>query len=165
MTSTGTKESTPPVRRRTALMAGGAALAALLLASFVGVQVFGVLYGIVFPPDVPLPPDVLLLRHTETAYGVDSWDYETRLDHCAVIAHYRAEGGTCSTAPGSCGGQAFSDPLTSTQTVGTCRDTVEFSIFEMMWEITVYASRAPERPTRFQVQREIFWIGDAPDLP
>lgn len=150
-------DSPEPRARRRLLLTLAAAL--LVVAVIVAVQLVGILYGLVFPPDAPLPPDVLLIDHDNIAYGVDEWVYGTATQACAVVAYFQSEGGECVITPGQCGVPGNVPPGQSTQNVATCRAVIGFSIFTMAWEATIAGGYRSELQTRFTLRREVFWIG------
>lgn len=128
----------------------------------VGVQLFRVVYGLVFPEEPPLPDAVTEVRHSNIAYGVDEWLYTTQQDACAVTQYYIESGGTCVLVPGMCSPNGFDPQYRSQQHVSDCSGVVEFSIFEMRWEATISGGYSSGDPTRFILRREVFWIGSAP---
>jgi hypothetical protein len=171
MNSTGTEQQQPlpdapiapetPRRGFSPVILG--VLAVLLFgAGILAVQLFGVIYGLVFPPDPPLPSGAAELRHDNLSYGVDDWLYGTTQDGCAVMDYYVAQGGACSITPGMCSTGAFVNPNVGTQNVGSCVADVSFSIFQMRWEVDVASGYSGEHPTQFRLKREVYWIGSPP---
>lgn len=146
----------PLLRRRMMLLVGGVVLVASLV---IGVQLVAIIYGLVFPPEAPLPPDVVQLEHDNLAYGVDEWVYGTPFTACSVVAFFTQEGGTCTITPGQCGTPGTVPQGQSTQNVATCRAVVHFSIFTMEWETTIAGGYRSELQTRFTLRREVFWVG------
>lgn len=133
----------------------------LVAAAYVGVQLFGIIYGLIFPPEAPVPSDALLIEHENFAYGVDEWLYGTQTTACDLVTFYLENGANCRLTPGQCG-TGVTSPLGQTiQNVATCRGRETFSIFEMAWETTIAAGYRTGDPTRFRVRREVFWIGTA----
>jgi hypothetical protein len=120
------------------------------------------LYGLVFPPDAPVPEDVVMIEHENFAYGVDEWLYGTQTAACDVITFYLESGANCRITPGQCGTGLTNPSAQTVQNVATCTDTVAFSIFEMSWETTIATGYRTGEPTRFRIHREIYWIGTAP---
>lgn len=140
------------------------AIALVGLSLYVGAQVVGVLYGIVFPPNAPLPDGSVQLEHENLAYGVDNWLYGTTEDACRVARFYVAADGICRIAPNICENSRVDEDETlgSGDNIARCSGTTQFSIFEMSWNVDVAAGYTDEYPTRFRLEREVYWIGNAP---
>jgi hypothetical protein len=154
------EDSSPLLRQRVYLLV---AAIVLLFAVFIGIQLFGIIYGLVFPPDAPVPGDVVLIEHDNYAYGVDEWLYGTGMDACDVVTFYLENGADCRITPGQCG-IGMTNPMgSSVQNIATCTGAMEFSIFNMSWETTIATGYPTGDPTRFRVRREVFWIGSASD--
>lgn len=110
----------------------------VILSAYLGLQIFGVLYGIIFPPDAPHPDDVVELSHTGGDYGYDEWEYEVpSLNPCELIAFYEAEGSTCTIDAGSCDGTTYTPPVYAEPHFAICTGIEEFSIFALRWEATL----------------------------
>jgi hypothetical protein len=129
---------------------------AVILALFIGTQVIGVLYAIVFPAQPPRFADSRELRHTSDSYGVDEWLYETDTSACEVLAFYQSEADTCRLAPTDC-----STSLRN-QNLARCSGETFFSIFAMKWEVSVSTGDSSEGGTLYSLSREIFWTGSIP---
>lgn len=139
------------------------AVLAVALAVFIGSQVIGVLFAIVFPADAPLPENVVELEHESASYGVDEWYYSTATDACAIVRFYEANGGECRVAPGLCNsGFVEGGFLTEGQNVAQCEGQVEFSLFAMEWYANIATGYGEDQPTRFRLEREVFWGGQVP---
>lgn len=134
----------------------------LVFAVLFATRIFGVLYGIVFPANPPLPTGLVRLEHNNLAYGVDEWVYGTEQDGCEILDYYQRNGGTCSIAPGICGPSGFQRSGFSSQNIGACTGTEEFSIFAMRWEMNVTSGYRSPPTTRFSLRREVFWTGSIP---
>lgn len=131
----------------------------LLVAAYIGVQLFVIVYGLVFPPDAPVPDGSTLIEHENFAYGVDEWLYGTQVNPCDVVTFYLESDANCRVSPGQCG-IGITDPVgQSVQNVATCSGNTSFSIFDMGWEVTIAAGYRTGDPTRFRLRREVFWIG------
>jgi hypothetical protein len=142
------------------------AVGAVALALFVGTQVIGVLYTIIFPPPPPRPEGVIELDHVNEAHGVDVWQYASSEDACSIIRFYEREGGTCNYAPDRCE-EGFVDlsSVVPGENAGQCTGTLDFSIFALRWEAVIATGYRDENPTRFRLSREVFWTGDVPNAP
>jgi len=134
----------------------------LLLSVYIGIQLFGVLFGMIFPPDAPVPSDVVELSHDNLAYGVDDWLYGTTQNGCEVVQFYIEQDGVCDVPPGVCGTGAFFSPNGASQNLGSCYADVEFSIFTMRWNVEIATGYGGDSLTKFRLKREIFWIGTPP---
>lgn len=132
----------------------------VILSAYVGLQIFGVLWGIVFPPDAPRPDDVVELTHTGGDYGYDEWAYESALNPCELIAFYEAEGSTCTINAGSCDGMTYIHPVYEEPNFAICTGMEEFSIFALQWEVTLDVLYI-ENPSfsRFTLVSEVLWSG------
>jgi hypothetical protein len=146
-------------RPRLVLLLGGVVL---LLLFYIGTQVFGVLYGIVFPAQPPLPPDVHEITHENADYGFDTWLYGTDQDACEVVAFYATEGGRCLLSPGYCNTGTVIEVDTPGQHVARCSGEQEFSIFAMRWNAIIATGDEFAGKTQFRLEREVFWSGSIP---
>lgn len=138
--------------------------AGVLIASLViGIQAFGILYSIVFPPAPPLLPDVTEARHTSIDHGVDEWVYQTNLPACDVVEFYEQKGGACAIRVDLCIDDASENVTFGTvgQHVATCTGAVEFSLFAYRWEANI-ADGYQDMQTQFNLIREVFWTGAVP---
>jgi hypothetical protein len=125
----------------------------LLLALYIGSQVLGVLVGILFPPNPPLPPNVAQVSHQSTEHGVDEWVYASDVvAPDAIIDYYEAAGADCETIP------------TANQQITTCSGEKTFSIFAMRWDAVISANA---EGSELRLSREVFWTGAIPprDFP
>ncbi len=148
-------------RPRLTLLLGGVAL---LLLFYIGTQVMGVLYGIVFPVQPPLPSNVHEISHENDDYGFDSWLYGTDIEACEVVAFFESENGSCIRAPGRCNASTIIDIDTPGQHVARCSGEQEFSIFAMRWNAIIATGDEVSGKTQFRLEREIFWSGSIPKL-
>jgi hypothetical protein len=153
-------EDTIIIRRPRLLLVLGAV--ALVLAVYIGAQVIGVLYGIIFPPPPPVPSNVTELTHTNEAHGVDDWLYGVDVPGCAVVKFYVDNGATCVIAPTMCNSQDTPSPNTPGQHVATCTGQSKFSIFAMKWEATIAEGYTTQGQTHFRLLREVYWTGAVP---
>lgn len=161
--STPNAGSPDPLNSRRGLLPLIFAGLAVALAIFVGTQVIGVLYNIVFPPPPPRPDGVVELERVNEAHGVDTWQYATAQDACSVMRFYESEGGTCNYAPDRCeGGFVDLSTVVAGDNVGQCEGTANFSIFALQWEAVIATGYSDENPTRFRLSREVFWTGEVP---
>lgn len=147
-------------RLRGALILASLAVA-LGAAFFVGVQVFGILFAILFPPMPPVLADANLVSSTNHDYGVDDWVYETDINACDVAAFYLEAGGTCRFPPATCSDITFVIPQTN-QHIARCIGDMEFSLFAMRWRALIATGDQSGAPTIFRISREIFWTGEIP---
>jgi hypothetical protein len=149
-----------PRRARFSLLAGLLGLAALVLAAFIGTQVLGVLYGIVSPPQPPVPADAQEVGYTSIGYGVDEWLYNVAQPPCELVAFYEAQGGTCRILPYQCSlTSSLSDVTPTDEMVARCGGSVRFSIFVMDWR--VFLSEQGDG-AKVELSREVNWIGGEP---
>lgn len=165
MNSTGNlkpAEETPQAKRRGW---GGIALAAILIviAILVGVQILGVLYGLLFPPGPPVPESFSLLQSTSPSYGVDDWLYASSDDACRVVRDYERAGATCTVAPGVCdaGFVQLEEPRAGSN-IARCYGEFHWSIFAQRYSANIAGGYGEDQPTRVRVEREIFWTGVIP---
>lgn len=139
------------------------AVVAVSLAIFVGTQVVGIFYSILFPPMPPTQDDFVELEYTNEAHGVDSWQYATAQDACSLTRYYEAQGGACVYAPDRCE-EGFIDAASvfPGDNVARCTGEMQFSIFALKWEATIATGYRDDNPTRFKLSREVFWTGEVP---
>ncbi|MBK8025631.1 MAG: hypothetical protein IPK19_30625 [Chloroflexi bacterium] len=132
---------------------------ALTLAAYIGVNVLGVLVGILAPPLPPVPAGLTEIDHVNEAYGVDIWTYTSPADPCEIVTAFE-ETGFCTVAPLQCGElRTEPDQQLETSLAARCAGEVEFSIFTMQWWARIFQVNA-DRSTRLELEREVFWIGD-----
>lgn len=166
MNSTGNPkpaDETPQAKRRGW---GGIALAAILIviAVLVGVQILGVLYGLLFPPLPPVPDSFTLLQSTSTSYGVDDWLYASSEDACRIARDYERAGATCVIAPGVCdSGFLQLDEPRAGSNIARCSGELHWSIFAQRYFANIAGGYSDDQPTRIRVEREIFWTGAIPE--
>lgn len=135
----------------------------LIICLIIGVQAFGILYSIVFPPMPPLPDNTTETRHTSIDHGVDEWVYETDQDACAVMSYYQSQDGLCRVAANVCG-EAPQESVSFGavgQHIATCIGEVKFNIFAYRWEANI-ADGSQDGVTQFSLIREVFWTGEVP---
>jgi hypothetical protein len=137
-----------------------AGMVLIALSVFAGIQVIGVLYGIIFPAEPPLPQSITQLEHSSEAYGVDEWVYSTPIDACEIVRFYDSWG-RCVFAPGMCRGRFKQDEIIITQgdNVAQCTGEINFSIFAMRWRSIIATGYKNGDATRFRLSREVFWTG------
>ncbi len=142
------------------------ALAGVMAISLViGVQAFGILYSIAFPPKPPLPDNVIEIRHDNIDYGVDDWLYRTSSDACDIARFYQANGGECRMVANQCDGETATATSTSrsSQQVAFCTGEESFSLFAYRWEANIATGyRFEDGQTQFNLIREVFWTGAVP---
>lgn len=141
----------------------GCAILFFIAALIISLEVFGVISGILFPPDAPIPPNSEQTDHTNLEFGVDSWSYTTTESPCQVIQFYENNQSTCTLSGDYCKGPTFDSPGYSLDSVATCIGTDDFSVFGLRWtvEISTQVRRGIET-THFDLLREILWSGPAP---
>ncbi len=151
-----------PTPRRWSGMLGISVLTiVLIVAAVIGIQLLTIIYALIFPPDAPLPDDVVEISHENLAYGVDKWLYGTSIDGCALVEFYVTNGGDCVVAPGVCGTSGFENVSPGQQSIATCDGQIEFSIFSMHWSTNIASGYSIEPITRFNVEQEISWFGSS----
>lgn len=137
----------------------------LLVCLLIGIQAFGILYSIAFPPAPPVPHNVTEVRHTPVDHGVDEWLYRTNQDACDIVRYYEAQGGECRMVAGACDDETTDTMSMSSvgQHVATCLGEVTFNIFAYRWEANIANGYAYEDGgTQFSLLREVFWTGSVP---
>jgi len=137
----------------------------LLVFLVIGVQAFGILYSIVFPPTPPLPTNITEVRHTPVDHGVDEWLYQTEQNACDIVTFYEEVGGVCQFPTGACENEASEDFRFSQsgEHVATCVGESEFNIFVYRWEANIADSyQSDVGGTIFSLIREVFWTGAVP---
>jgi hypothetical protein len=139
-----------------------AAFIAVALSVYIGLQVIGVLFSMVSPPQPPRPEDPRQLEYTSMAYGVDEWIYATQQDACTVVDYYEALDATCELIGNVC--DASRSPVLSAaqQNVAQCSGELTFSIFAMRWNAVIATGYRGDEPTHFRLSREVYWTGEVP---
>ncbi len=148
-------------RRWLVILLGFGLTITVICGVLVGPRAVSVLYGLVAPPDAPLPSPVREVSHQSEVYGVDTWEYRTAQNACDVIAFYREAGGTCELEGEWC--SAKDDTTLYADPVGTCTGSETFSMFFMRWRAEIRAGYRGEDGTGFTLNRTIFWT-DGPTL-
>ncbi len=135
----------------------------LVLALYIGINVLGVLFGILSPPMPPFPEGFVEVRHVNEAYGADVWTFNTDQDACGVAVALQAEG-VCQYSPLACGElRPIPNPYVPADlTVARCTGGEDFSIFNMHWWALVSRDENDDTNAVIEFEREIFWIGDGP---
>jgi hypothetical protein len=135
--------------------------AAVLLAFYVGTNILTVLFGVVSPPEPPVPANLEQVSHESKAYGVDVWKYSTPTDSCDIVRYFQENGGYCVYAPNQCGAYRESDPnfANGPIVVARCEGEIAFSIFNEQWSALITKTR--DR-AHLELSREVFWIGTGP---
>jgi hypothetical protein len=155
-------DPSPPVKIRRPRLVLLLGVVALILAVFIGSQVLGVLFGIVFPEKPPLPPNVREISHESTSYGVDSWFYGSDEDACAVLVYYQGQATKCTVAPFGCGSDMVLQTTRSGQHVALCSGEKDFSIFMMTWDVNIATGDELTGQTQFRLDRKVYWAGNKP---
>ncbi len=132
---------------------------ALGVAAVLGFQLMGILYAMLFPPNVTLPPDVTELEHENFTYGADRWVYGTSMNGCMLVEYFQSNGAICEVASGFCGGVDTEVNSPNIQELATCSGDETFSIFGMRWQATISAHYSSEPITRFELTRDVLWFG------
>lgn len=140
-------------------------LVVLVVAGVLALQVFGVLYGLVFPPEAPRPDGVTTLSHENRAYQVDEWRYRVSGSPCDVLGYYRSQGGQCTVQAGSCGAEgSYTPPVYEADYFARCTHVEPFAIFALRWEATIDPIYAPNpTETTFTLFSEVLWGGPPPE--
>lgn len=143
------------------------ALALVIAALVLALNVFGVVSALVFPADPPLPDGLARVEHQRRAHGLDEWTYEsTTLNPCAAAAFFRDEGGTCVVDDALCSDLTYHSPGHSVEVIAECQHTGPFSAFGLRWQVVIgtrYSRSATIRDTTvLHIIREILWGGLPP---
>jgi hypothetical protein len=127
----------------------GCGVTSLIIFIGIGVMLFPVVAGILFPPGPPVPTQAAVIEQSSAAYGLDTWTYRLSGDGCEVKTFYEDAGGTCIVEPGHCDSSQRRSSLAA-----TCTGTQDFSRFTMRWEVEIW-----DYPDRIDLilSREIAW--------
>lgn len=140
-----------------------AVLVFFVVAVVIGVQVFRVLYAVIFHADAPLPAGSSITAHEQIAFGVDQWTYTSAQNPCEIMQFYGSQAGLCQVAAGVCEGAVYTGPDYALENIATCYGSDEYSIFGVRWEVVIYTQRQRgEVITAFDLKREMLWSGPAP---
>jgi hypothetical protein len=138
-------------------------IVALIVLGFslvVGVQLFGVLFALVFPPDAPVPPRAVQVEYENLAHGKDRWRYELALDPCEVAAFYESHNSTCVFAEAMCSPAGYVSLGYRRYDAAYCIGTSSYSIFGLRWEVLVETRfRDGAEITILELDREVLWGG------
>lgn len=126
-------------------------IAALVIAALILTRIAGPLYGLLFPPDVPLPAGAQEVERVEPERGAAYRIYRTALSGEDVAAFYEAEGSTCQYV-GPVGEER--QWRHGVQTIAQCQGSSISGGQRVSWEVYI-ADGYPEAegPTRFRVYR------------
>jgi hypothetical protein len=126
--------------------------AALLVAGLILWRVAGPLYGLLFPPDVPVPPGASAVQHEKPERGAESWLYRTAQAGAEVAAFYEGQGGSCRYAPVPGYVADRSLPWGGAYAVATCTGTKEAAGLGVSWEVHIHTGYPDEAgPTMFRL--------------
>lgn len=137
-----------------ALLAGlGVVLVIVLVFGF---RLMGALLVVLFPPNPPLPANVIEQAHQHLTHGVDQWVYTVMADGETVLNFYREQGGECITVR-----LPQSDIVGAPERLGwRCRVQEPYAAFAWRWQADVL----PQRDlTTLRLTRTIYWDGELPD--
>lgn len=134
--------------RRTLLLIG-LAVATVIVALVIALELFGIVGGLVFMADAPLPDDAQEVSHRNLAYGADEWLYRTRLTVDELVDFYESHGAMCREERAVIGPESHM----------ICVGIDEVSVFGVRWEMQVERF---QQVTTFDLRREMLWSGPAP---
>lgn len=149
----GADDPLPPERHGVPLWA---VILAMLLALGVAVlilsRVAGPLYALLFPPEVPVPPEAEQVDHQKPERGAEYRVYRTRQSGQEVAAFYEKEGASCHYSP-------VPDYVTDSSltwggpySVAQCRGSRRMAGLGVSWEVLIHTGYAEEDgPTVFRV--------------
>ena len=141
----------------------GLAVVAIVIALVIGLQVFRALYGLVFPPDPPLPDEITELSHNNKGHGYDEWSYASPLNACELTTFYIEQGSNCVITEGMCTDDRYQSPGYSLESAATCYGTATYSVFGLRWEVIISTKWSQDGDsTTFELERETLWAGPAP---
>lgn len=129
----------------------GLGLVVVVVVLLIALELFGVVGGLLFMADAPLPDNVQEISHRNLAYGADEWTYTTALSLDDLVRFYESHEGRCYEEQAVIGPEQYV----------ICVGTDEVSIFGMRWEMR--AARF-QRVTTFDLRRDMLWSGPAPQV-
>jgi len=137
----------------------GCAGVAVVVALFIGIRLFGVISVLIFIPDPPLPDEIDLISHENTAYGVDTWTYSSSQSVCEVVTFYESQSRMCDIPAGICETRNEQTEVPIGERI-SCSGTEQVSIFGYRWDVEIYrAIRDSKATTLMDVQRIMQWNG------
>lgn len=129
-----------------------AMLVALALAALILSRVAGPLYALLFPPEVPVPPDAQVVEHQKPEHGAEYWVYRTVQSGQAVAAFYEGKGSTCRYSPLP---DYVTDPASERggpYGVALCQGSDRVAGVGVSWEVIIHAGYSDEvGPTMFRL--------------
>lgn len=128
------------------------------LAVYIGVNVIGVLFNIVSPPEPPLPDAAVETSHESPAYGVNYWRYTVSEDACSILEYYLSFTEDCMVSPMACA-SSTSEYASADRLVARCYGNEQFSLFSQRWEAVILRNELDATTTRVDVSREVNWTG------
>lgn len=135
-------------------------LVAVLAALVFGIQLIGVVAGLIFLPDVPLPDGANQNAHDNQAYGVDEWQYELPGDPCAAVTFFASEGADCIGQDDYCPDGVYDPPSYETEQIAECVHSGDHSIFGYRWRVSILPRYEPNpESTTVTAMREMLWGG------
>ncbi len=142
----------------------GIAFVVLVFACAYSLQLFNVVYGLLFPPSAPRPADVVQLDYESVGYQAGRWRYQTALTPCEVITFYEDAGGICTFNVGGCDDGQYEGPIFEIDAFAQCELVAPFSIFGFRWQATLEPNYNPNPTfTRFELFSEVLWGGMPPN--
>ncbi len=132
---------------------------AFLFAIFVGGRICPTLYGIVLPPEPPLPSgDNVMTLHESKGTGLDEWVYEITKTGCEVARFYETYLQTCVYDPDSgCGVPNGGLPQVGVSGLFTaeCTGVQTIGIYKVKWTVYISTAYSTGKWTHYRVIREI----------
>jgi hypothetical protein len=143
----------------------GVAFVVVIAAGIFGLQLLGIVWGLIFPPDAPRPPDAVEISYEDLIGDAEQWRYTTDLTPCEVVSFYEAAGGTCTYAVHSCA-EGYQSPVFEVDYFAECTAIQTFSIFALRWQVSILPqyTDAPG-PSTFDLVKEMLWGGPPADEP
>jgi len=167
MTNTGNPEVSQPVKGRSSLRT--ILLIAVLVIGVavlivVGRNAFGILYGLLTPPTVPVPEGVEQIQHTTPAFGTDDWLYASSQDACQLTRYYLSQGASCRIAPEVCDtGAALTLRAQPGESVSRCTGEIVSGEASLRYEVMIATGYGETLPTRLRVISTLYYLASQAD--
>jgi hypothetical protein len=167
MTNTGNPEARQPAKSR--LPARTIVLIAVLVIGVaavivVGRSAFGVLYGLLTPPTVPIPEGLEQIQHTTPAFGTDDWLYASSQDACQITRYYLSQGASCRIAPEVCDtGTALTLRAQPGESVSRCTAEIVSGEASLRYEVVIATGYGETLPTRLRVISTLYYLASQAD--
>ncbi|PJF32444.1 MAG: hypothetical protein CUN52_01670 [Phototrophicales bacterium] len=133
-------------------------LGIVVACAILSVPVFNTLYGIVFPPTPPIPPDAIQTERQVVEHGVEENRYTITQNPCELVRFFISENGTCEVFWDFCEADTFPTYNRSFIPFASCQGISPAGVFAVRWKVEIDLLSPPDQ-TAFRMSHEVLWSG------